>query len=155
MTPPAGQLWADGPIWADCNIGGKVPGDYGNYYIFDDAAAAVTAAMGEGWRVPSQPELQALLDNCDSKWETCKDSTGANIAGYRFTGKDVYSSNSIFLPAAGYSGTEGLKDVGTLGQYWSSSKIIYSNMAALYFKTDEIFVGAAGKSTGSSVRAVR
>ena len=155
VTPPAGQLWADGPIWADCNIGGKVPGDCGNYYIFTDAAAAVTATMGEGWRVPTQSELEALLSNCDSKWETCKDSTGSNIAGYRFTGKDAYSSNSIFLPAAGYSVTEGPGDFGDKGYYWSSDKLNSKYAIHLYFSGSEGYAAATSASFGLSVRTVR
>ena len=56
----------------------------------DDAASV---NWGGNWRMPTQDEMQELLDNCTQVWTT---QNGVN--GRLFTGPN---GNSIFLPAAG------------------------------------------------------
>ena len=120
-TPQPGQLWKGGPIFAECNVGATKPGDYGELYTFyGNKAADAAASLGDGWRLPTKTELEGLLANCTKNWETCKDSTGADRAGYRFTGKGDYSLHSIFLPAAGIGDGSGRGDAGDYVYYWSS-----------------------------------
>ena len=127
------QLWENGPYFADCNIGAETPGDYGNLFQFHTStrmAETVTAALGEGWYLPSRSEWSMLLEMnyltqepyCDGIWTTCKDSANNDVYGYRFTGRGDYASKSIFLPAAGYDRGKGggLEEVGTNGYYWST-----------------------------------
>jgi len=76
----------------------------------DDAA---TANWGEGWRMPTQSEMQELYDNCTHEWTT---QNGVN--GRLFTGTN---GNSVFLPAAGERGGSDLYGAGFVGAYWSSS----------------------------------
>ena len=151
--PEAVQLWEGGPYFATCNVGATKPGDYGGLYTFNDNKAADAAAsLGDGWRLPTRDELEALLDNCTKNWETCKDSTGADRAGYRFTG---YSLNSIFLPAAGYDDGDGREGVAEgQGCFWSSSGADVNRMWILYFGGGAyLFDRDCGE--GLSVRAVR
>ena len=74
---------------------------------------------GGSWRMPTLDELKELLDNC-----TWSRTTQNGVDGYKVTGSN---GNSIFLPAAGNSGSN--------GRYWSSS--LYSsdshNAYYLYF----------------------
>ena len=49
--------------------------------------------LGNGWRMPSNTELQELIKNCE--WEWVK---SGNTLGYKITGKN---GNYIFLPAGG------------------------------------------------------
>ena len=150
------QLWKDGPFWAECNVGGTVPGDYGELYTFnDDKAKKAAESLGAGWRLPTQAELKALLDNCDRTWETCKDGMGADRAGCRFTGKDSYSSNSIFLPAAGFDDGSGRDDAGVDGNYWSSGADDDDVAWYLCFGKGFARVDYFDRSLGLSVRAVR
>ena len=77
---------------------------------------AVTAHLGAPWRMPTDAEFAALIDNCTTVWTTCN-----GVNGRLVTGKGAFSTKSIFLPAAGYGGGSVLKDPGSDGYYWSST----------------------------------
>lgn len=92
------------------NVGALCPEAYGNYYTF-----ASLPSLSDGWYVPSQSELDYLNDNYTKPWTT---QNGVN--GRLFT----IGSNKLFFPAAGFEDikySNGLSDVGTLGEYWSST----------------------------------
>lgn len=125
LPPPAGQLWKDGPIWAEVNLGATTPEDYGILTNFNDAAQAVTDALGSDWHLPSDGELKMLAGIndgdkvCSNVWTTCN-----GVAGCRFFGMTSgYEDKSIFLPAAGYDKGSGHKNAGVEGVYWSSTKV--------------------------------
>lgn len=63
-----------------------------------------------GSNLPTRDQFEELINNCTWVW---------NGAGYRITGSN---GNSIFLPAAGgrTKNRGDVKDVGTVGHYWSS-----------------------------------
>jgi len=77
----------------------------------DDAA---TANWGDGWRMPTDKEMQELIDNCNTTW-----TTKNGITGMLFKSKN--NGKSIFLPAAGYRNDKELKYTGTIGDYGTSS----------------------------------
>ena len=77
----------------------------------DDAA---TVNWGSNWRMPTQTEMQELLDNCDATWTNMN-----GINEMLFTSRS--NSNSIFLPAAGSMGGSSVENVGSNGNYWTSS----------------------------------
>lgn len=94
------QLWENGPKWAICNVGASndKPESYGtafrqdNHYEFKDYA---TDKWGEYWKSPHVSDLRGLLnlDYCT------REKTRYNgVLGYTFTGKGIFSKNSIFLP---------------------------------------------------------
>lgn len=131
------QLWKDGPKFAEYNLeamNSKVE-DWGPLYSwggkFDVSPAnhsssgrvltgdndTATYWWGSNWRMPRKEEFEALLANCTIEWTTVN-----GVKGCRFTGKGSYSSNSIFLPAAGYFTNEDwIADRGDYGYYWSST----------------------------------
>ena len=166
------QLWADGPKFAEYNVGvtdGKAE-SYGGYYNWgmsevqtssnysnyktgtdpltgaDDTA---TKLWGSKWRMPTQTELQGLIDNCDVAWTTVNDKTGR-----KFTGKGAYASNSVFLPAAGCCYGGDVLDQGSSGNYWSSTPDGSRYAYYLYFGSGYQDVDINGRSLGCSVRAV-
>ena len=137
-----GHEWVDLGLsakWATCNVGASSPLDYGDYYAWGETKTkseytednfcanamylgdisgdirydAARANWGDTWRLPTQAEIQDLLDRCDWKWIN---QGGHN--GYRVTGP---SGKSIFLPAAGYrtSSLHFADEEG--GLYWSST----------------------------------
>ena len=151
ITKPLGvQLWANGPFWAESNLG--IPEsayadhpEYGALYSFDDAKAEVEK-LGDGWRLPTKDEWQALLDNCTRTWDSDK-------KGYTFTGKGIFESSSIFLPAAGYSRWGYRSDAGSLGHYWISD----SKGLRLFIDKDYAYIEnlVGGDEDKLSVRRVR
>ena len=65
--------------------------------------------------MPTSRDLHRLVNECDWTWTT---TNGVN--GYVVRGKNEYSSNGIFLPAAGYGDGKVIYDVSSNGWYWSS-----------------------------------
>ena len=137
-----GHEWVDLGLsvkWATCNVGASSPSDYGNYYAWgetrtkseyttdncstyginigdisgDSRYDAARANWGGTWRLPTQAEMQELIDKCSWTWTSLR---GHN--GYWVTGPN---GSSIFLPAAGYRIGSSLYGAGDKGFYWSSS----------------------------------
>ena len=136
--------------WASHNVGAAKASEPGNYYswgttkvqsMYGDAAYpyynadnddytdigedisgtrydVATVRWGEGWRIPTKAEIEELTEKCTWAW-TGEDGK----MGYKVTGPN---GNSIFLPAAGMMGTEGLVQaqpgdiLGHVGYYTSS-----------------------------------
>ena len=152
---PAGQLWEGGPIWAETNLGDAeqgVPAEYGAHYTFDNATNEV-AKLGDGWRLPTRSEFEALISNCGKgEWTN---QNGVN--GRLFKGTGDYASKSIFLPAAGYNTGSGRKEAGARGDYWSSTEKNATYTYSLYFKEDDasVAVNSFGRVNGVSVLVVR
>ena len=76
---------------------------------------AAHVQWGGSWRMPTKQELSNLKSKCS--W---KSTTMNGVLGYLVSGIGDYSSNSIFLPCAGYADYKDLLNVGSDGYYWSS-----------------------------------
>ena len=105
-----------------------------------------------GWRVPTDEELDNLIDNYSSWTIGEKDQVGR-----WFSGLSSYSSNSprIFLPAAGYHyDTNGdARSRGSSGYYWSSRPNSHiSNYTSL--DSGKAQMSSTDRAKGSSVRCV-
>lgn len=145
-----------GTKWASWNVGADEPGEYGRYfrwgeiepfnwgvdykyydietkeyiYIGDDISGTdydvAHVQWGGGWRMPTDDQIQELLDYCSSKYDVVftTQQTGLGmktivVSGLRFVGMN---GNSIFLPFAGeYDSTRGIVYEDSLGEYWSST----------------------------------
>ena len=75
------------------------------------------------------------------------------VNGYVVRGRGDYSSNSIFLPCAGYGEGTSLYYAGSRGVYWSSVpysgyNYSYEYAEALYFGS----YGSGGHGTGNFLR---
>ena len=90
----------------------------------DDAA---TAKLGSPWHIPTNDEIQELIDKCTWTW-----TTQDGVKGYEVKGPN---GNSIFLPAAGVRGGSELDNAGKWGYYWSSSL----NAAYSYYAHNLLF----------------
>lgn len=82
----------------------------------DDIAHAASSK----WRIPTTQEFEGLFWNTTQEWITMN-----NVQGVKFTGKNEYSNNWIFFPAAGefssrnwYSDTSG--DMSYYAECWTS-----------------------------------
>ena len=121
----------------------------GNLVAAHDAA---TAHLGSPWRMPTDAEFAALLDNCTTMWIT---TNGVN--GQLVTGKGDYANRSIFLPAAGYGYDSVIDEVGMFGYYLSSTPIsdIPERAWSLNFLSDGVYRYFYDRCFGRSVRPVR
>ena len=161
--------------WATCNVGADSPEAYGDYFAWGETSAkeeyteensitydkqmndisgneqydAATANWGGPWRMPTDEELQELIDNCEWEW-TAQNS----VNGYKVTSKT--NGNSIFLPAAGYRSGSSLDCAGSYGNYWSSSPNESSSISACFLGFDSSGYGMLNdyRHFGTSVRPV-
>ena len=112
----------------------------------EDDAAHVN--WGGSWRIPTEAEQLALVNNCTWTWTT---QNGVN--GYKVTGPN---GNSIFLPAAGYIDDTLPSYVGERGDFWASSLSLNSPRNAYYvfFRSNAVSVNYSYRNYGRSVRPV-
>ena len=166
------QLWEGGPKFAEFNVGAanKKAEDYGGYYcwgsnidkdsnraykIGTDALTGnsdtATNLWGSNWRMPTREELEALVNdkNCTCTW-----TTQNSVAGLLCTGRGAYSSNSVFLPAAGFCSYGRVYVQGNNGWYWSSTPDGSDGAYYLYFSSVSQNVTYYDRNIGFSVRAV-
>ena len=121
----------------------------GNLVAAHDAA---TAHLGASWRMPTDAEFAALIENCTTTWITTN-----GVSGRLVTGTGAYANRSIFLPAAGYGYASYLRYPGSYGYYWASTPHSdNSNYAwSLYFYSSNFYRSNLDRYYGQSVRPVR
>ena len=126
----------------------------GNLVAAHDAA---TAHLGSPWRMPTDAEISALVNNCTTTWISTN-----GVFGRLVTGKGAYANRSIFLPAAGYGDDSYLNSPGSDGDYWSSTPDLHDSGDAwrLFFSSSSCYpVYSYGikisRCGGRSVRPVR
>jgi len=110
---------------------------------------AAHVKWGEGWRMPTSLELGDLISNCDWSWTIMN-----GVNGYVVRGRDVFASNSIFLPCVGYGIKTAYDSFGIYGYYWSSS-LAANNSYALFFNSGGCGITGGHYSYRYYGRAVR
>lgn len=132
----------------------------------DDDVAAKNPDWGNGWRMPTKDEMNALYDKT-----TKYDMTYNDVSGMAFIGRNGedgnYGSNNIFIPYGGYALNAGYVSKGSHYALWSSSldedtysyywkAYSFNNYCEGYpdFKTDFKLSGE-DRVSGRNVRAVR
>ena len=172
-----GHEWVDLGLsvkWATCNVGAYKLEQYGSHFAWgetesksvykesnsvthgvrmDDIASnqqydAATANWGDGWRIPTEAELNELKTKCIWQWKTIN-----GINGYRIKGPN---GNTIFLPAAGFKSGASSECVGRNGYYWSSASRSGNGSGAYYFYFDvkECEKYRGSRADGLSIRPV-
>ena len=89
-------------------------GPVDNKTVLDPEDDVAYVKLNGQWRMPTDEEWNALMNECDWTWTTQNGVNGRLV-------KSKTNGNSIFLPAAGYRIDTDLDDVGSHGFYWSSS----------------------------------
>ena len=74
-----------------------------------------TAAWGDGWRMPSEEEIDELLDSCTWTYSTYK-----GVRGYVVTASEKAGGRSIFFPLPGYQVGTAVNHRDIRGIYWGS-----------------------------------
>ena len=129
---------------------GEKPDDKTKLDSEDDAAKA---HMGGDWRMPTQTEIQELLENTENEW--VEDFNGSGVNGRKFSSK-TDESKYIFIPAAGNCYGGSVYNVGYSGSVWSSSLYASDSLHAwyLYFHSDNCFIDDDSRCVGLSIRPV-
>ena len=98
--------------------------------------------------MPTQTEMQELLDNSIVEWTLMNGVKGSLITGP--------NGNSIFLPAAGNGDINGIRNVGKYASYWSSSLGKYGSTSGCKLMIDSVHskVCESLRYCGYSVRPV-
>jgi hypothetical protein len=109
--------------WASCNVGASSPETYGGNYTFPEVFG--------NYRIPTLAEIWDLVDKCDWKWEEINGHYGCRVTS-------PMTGQSIFLPAAGMGGPEGMEEVESSGYYWF--QVSEEEECYLRFVSDEIFL---------------
>lgn len=132
-VPPAGYVdlgLSSGTYWKETNESG--------FYNYDNAVSKF------GDKLPTKEQLEELKNECEWTW------TGN---GYKVTGPN---GEFIMLPAAGFRLCDGdVADVGTYGDYWSSTPNDSDDAWNLYFNSSEVNMGNYRRCNGQSVRLVQ
>jgi len=117
----------------------------GNLTRSNDAARV---NWGGSWRMPTDAEIEELVDNCTWTWTS---QGGKN--GYLVTGPN---EKTIFLPAAGYRFDSSLGLAGECGLYWCATVYAEGNSFAYYLNFDSSChsVEYYSRGYGRSVRPV-
>ena len=106
---------------------------------------------GGKWRMPTDAEFSALINNCTTTW-----TTQNGVYGRLVTGKGAYAGRSIFLPAAGSGDDSGLSLPGSTGHYWSSTPSTSNDAWSPFFYSSTFYLDYYGlRYLGQSVRPVR
>ena len=121
--------WSD---YFDTTDGGNTFNKYApdKLTVLEASDDAARANMGSDWRMPTQTEMQELIDNTTptfidlqgNEFSQSEAKNGAiaeyNLKGVKFTSKN--NSNSIFIPASGGCGGSAFSDAGCNGFLWTS-----------------------------------
>ena len=110
---------------------------------------AARANWGSTWRMPTEAEIDELIENTTTTWTTRNGVKGRLITSKR-------NGKSIFLPAAGYRYGTSLYYEGSYGYYWSSTPFGSGTYGArrLDFDSDHFDRDWNGRFGGRSVRPV-
>lgn len=118
------QLYANGPYFADRNVGASSATDVGSKMTFTEAKKTDSDYVwGANWCTPSKDQMDELLKaatsdgsekvNCEIVREGNVET--GNIIGFKFTGKETgYTGNSVLFPA------ESVQSYSGYAEYWSS-----------------------------------
>lgn len=126
---------------------------YGKHFINsiygDVQYDAARAILGGEWRLPTEYEMQELIENCAWTW-TCE----GIFNGYRVT--SFRTGESIFLPAAGYKQGSSLSGANSSGIYWTSTPAGADSCRSyvLNFNSDDNYLTNYSRYYGYSIRPV-
>lgn len=109
----------------------------------DDAAHV---KWGGDWVMPTETQIQELIDNCTWTWGQVNGVNGYTISSI--------NGNSIFLPTTGYKEGVNTYYVSQYGYYWSSSLNSNNSAKELAFYNKQSYLYSAFRESGRTIRPV-
>ena len=129
------------------------------YYVADNKTLldleddVAHVKWGGNWHIPTDQEMNELIDSCALTWTTVN-----GVNGYLITSKiSGFTDRSIFLPAAGRYYKTNNNNAGTWGSYWSNSvnkDDISTRAGVLAIGSDYAAVKITFRIMGQSIRPV-
>ena len=152
--------------WAKYNVGANTAEAYGDYFAWGEIETKDTYTMGNcstygvemsgisgkaqydaatanwesTWRMPTQWEMQELIDNCTWTWTQLNGVNGYNVTGT--------NGKSIFFPAAGFYDSGGGVNINEQGSYWTSTPTTTEGNQ----KANNLVFGVNGRGVGDNYR---
>ncbi len=166
--------------WGILDADGYSSKNYPTYKgtTLDASHDAATANWGGTWRTPTQAEFVALAEACSGSsanetpvtlistiieggiyWLSSTqtiESAYTGVAGILFVSANDISKR-VFFPASGDIDGTSIKDGGTRGRYWSSSRDTWGTSFAYLLEFHSSYVGSSGnyyRYYGLTVRPV-
>lgn len=131
--------------WCGHNVGGSKPEDIGDYFSWKEHYD--WQADNSNLEIPTRKQFKELIDRCRWSWVTLNGVDGCKITGP--------SGKSIFLPAAGKKGINGVARNSIFGYYWTSSQAPSYHMAYyLNFDSHDSDLNYEPYATGRNIRLV-
>lgn len=113
---------------------------------------AARAYLGGTWRMPTETELNNLVDKTDKEYITIGD-----VNGWKFINKN-HSSEYIFIPANGGGKAATVWNYNATARYWSSTFTLNASSQqrawTLYATSSSTSVSEGTPSQGRGIRAV-
>ena len=135
--------------WLDFSTGDIIKyNDDDGKTILDSEDDAAQVLLGSGWRMPTNAEIQELMDKCTWVWTSVN-----GVKGYKVSG----NGNSIFLPAAGSRYEDITTNQGTRGCYMSSTLYVDDNVfecCLAFNKKDHYWINEYRRN-GHTIRPVK
>jgi hypothetical protein len=133
-------------LWSNVNLGSNLPNEPGNYYAWGETTPrllfaendyttrigkdtlnisatkydAANTAWGSSWQMPTEEDMNELIDKCTWDWGEFNGTEGWMITGTNNGNEDV-SSLRIFLPMTGYRNESGIQQ-SDHGYYWLGAR---------------------------------
>lgn len=161
-------------LWATCNVGADSPEEYGDYFAWGETVTkssfnefnytytgssnlplendAAHVNWGGSWRMPSQAEMQELIDGCD--WNRIDNYEGTGIKGYKVCNNND-DTKYIFIPFAGYIVNSSYMSQASNFYDWSSTYYDALRCYSLSYENSELAVDIDQRLLGFTVRPVR
>ena len=116
--------------------------------VLDSSDDIAQIMWGEDWRMPTQAEMQELMECCEWEWTLVN-----GVYGYKVSG----NGNSIFLPAAGSQYKDLFTSQGTQGCYMSSTLYggDYELEVCMGFNKKNYYTINSDRCDGHTIRPVK
>ena len=170
----------NGVKWATLNVGAQISSDYGDRYAwgektvksyyyedtytyysngYENIGSDISGSSrdvahtkwGGTWRMPTNAEMNWLVDNCTWTWGSVDGQPGYTVT----SNVEGYEDKQIFLPAAGYQSKSFYEQINTGCYYWTSAVDSANGFSKnLYGSSTEKNTDKIERYLGLSVRPV-
>lgn len=146
-------------------VSGTHSGDLGlsvewSLYNFNSSSAGDAGMIGpqrlanlnltDGWRLPTEAEMQELIDNCT--WTT------ATVGGYSVFKATAPNGNYVYFPKTGYmpsAGLDGRIVDSDYGYYWTSTSTGRDYYILKIQSANNVQIATLSNSYSAAIRAVK